>query len=297
MSEYAHPESLVSTQWVADHLSDPNIRIIDVIWGMDEVAGLPAYESGHIPGAVAWDFIGELTRHYGDAINGNIPDKNELEAILSRSGVTPDMGIVLYDRHSNLIAAYTFWLLKYYGHQDVRLINGNIGKWLSEDRATETVHPSFSPTDYKTLNQISKLRASRAYITDSIGNPNLVIVDSRSTEMYNGENNANAQRGGHIPGAVNLAAWRKTHPDGTSAGWGVPTANEDGTFKSAQELKEIFQDLGITKDKEIITYCIGGGLSSNAWFVLTQLLGYENVREYERSWNEWGNLPETPIEK
>lgn len=297
MSEYAHPESFVSTQWVADHLNDPNIRFVEVIWGMDEAAGLPVYESGHIPGAVAWDFIGELAKHYGDPIKGDIADKSEVEALLSRSGVTLDMGVVLCDRHSNLISAYTFWLLKYYGHQDVRLIDGNGNKWLSEGRATEMVHPSFTVTDYKAQNPNSRLRASRDYIIDSIGNANLVIVDTRTTEMYNGENNANAKRGGHIPGAVNLAAWRKTNPDGSSAGWGVPTVKEDGTFKSADELEAIVQELGITDDKEIVTYCIGGGLSSNTWFVLTQLLGYENVREYERSWNEWGNLPETPIEK
>jgi thiosulfate/3-mercaptopyruvate sulfurtransferase len=297
MTEYAHPESLVSTQWVAEHLDDPNVRFVEIIWGMDEVAGLPVYENGHIPGAVAWDFIGELTKQYGDAINGDIAGKNEVEELLSRSGVTPHMGIVLCDRHSNLIAAYTFWLLKYYGHQDIRLINGNVSKWLSEDRTTETVHPSFTATNYKTQDPNSSLRASRDYIIDTIGSPNLVIVDTRTTEMYSGENNANAKHGGHIPGAVNLAAWRKSHPDGTSAGWGVPTANADGTFKSADELKAIVRDLGITEDKEMVTYCIGGGLSSNAWFVLTQLLGYENVREYERSWNEWGNLPETPIEK
>jgi thiosulfate/3-mercaptopyruvate sulfurtransferase len=292
MSEYSHPESLVSTQWAADHLHDPNIRFVEVIWGIDEAG----YESGHIPNAVAWDFGEELSRHFGDPINGNIPDKSEVEELLSRSGVTPDMGVVLCDRFSNLLAAYTFWLLKYYGHQDVQLIDGSISKWLSEGRSTEKVHPSFKATDYKAQNPNNKLRASRNYIIDSIGNANLVIVDARTTEMYSGENNANAKRGGHIPGAVNLAAWRKTHPDGSFAGWVVPTVKEDGTFKSSDDLKAIVQELGIAKGKDIVTYCVGGGLSSHAWFVLTQLLGYENVREYERSWNEWGNLPETPIE-
>lgn len=286
MSHYAHPNSLASTQWVAEHLHDPEVRLVEIKWGDDETG----YSSSHIPNATAWDFGDELSKDFGDPINGDIIDKGEIEALLSRSGVTPNMTVVLYDRFSNLMAAYTFWLLKYYGHQNVKLIDGNIGKWISEGRATESAVPSFPETKYQAQEPNNALRASRDYIENSIGKPNMVIVDARPTEMYSGESDAGAKRAGHIPGAVNMAAMR------ASGGWLTPTVNEDGTFKPASEIQSIAQDLGITKEKDIVTYCVGGGLSSHAWFVFTQLLGYEKVREYERSWNEWGNLSETPIE-
>lgn len=293
MSGYAHPECLVDTRWVAEHLDDPGIRLVEVIWGEYAGWGMPAYASGHIPGAVAWDFAEDLQ----NSSMSDVVDKDALEALLSRSGITPETTIILYSGLNNLLATFAFWLLKIYRHRDVRLLDGDRQKWLDENRPLARDVPTFVPTEYRLPEPNWSIRASREDILRSLGNEDNLLVDARSPEMYLGDNTAGAARGGHIPGAVNLPARAQTGVDGSFVGWHVPTVQQDGTFKSAEELRSLFDGLRITPDKTLITYCVRGGLSTHAWFVLTQLLGYSDVREYDRSWAEWGNAEDVPIEK
>lgn len=281
----AHP--LVSTQWLADHLGDAGVRIIEVVWGSH---GYEAYAQGHIPGAVAWDYEVD----YGEA-QGDVISKDLYERQLSTSGITPEMTVVLYSAVNNLLATFEFWLMKYYRHGDVRLLDGDREKWLAEKRPFEQTIPSYPPTLYVAKDPDESLRASRNDVLQAIGKDGVLLVDARSGEMYRGEFHPSTERGGHIPGAINLAAHRVLAADGSFQAWRVPTVRSDGIFKSLEELKALLGDLGITADQEIITYCLRGGLSTHAWFVLTQLLGYPKVREYDRSWAEWGNLQDTPV--
>ncbi len=293
MSGYVHPESLVNTQWVAEHLDDPTVRLIEVIWGDSAEWGGTAYRAGHIPGALAWDFGLDLQ----DSAGNDLVGKAGLEALLARSGVTPASTVVVYSGLGNLLATFTFWLLKLYGHQDVRLLDGDRSKWLAEGLPLSDQTPLIAPTVYRLPEPDTSLRAHRDDVLRAIGQSGHLLVDARSAEMFSGADTAGTAQGGHIPGAVNLAALRETHPDGSFRAWRVPTVREDGTFKSATELRALIEGLGITPDKTITTYCVRGGLSTHAWFVLTQLLGYPDVREYDRSWAEWGNLAHVPIEK
>ena len=292
MSDYAHPESLVSTQWVADHLNDSQVRLVEIIWGASPMFGRAAYESKHIPGAVAWDFESDIQ----DPVRRDMVDKIGLEALLSKSGIASHTTIVLYSGLSNILATYAFWSLKVFGHEDVRLIDSGRQKWLDENRQTTNEVPAIAPTPYQAREANWSLRARRDDVLESIGSAKHLLLDARSAEMYSGIDKAGAARGGHIPGAVNLAARRETNPDGSFSAWHVPTVQADGMFRSAGELQAIVDELGITRDKEILTYCVRGGLSTHAWFVLTQLLGYPNVREYDRSWAEWGNVEGVPVE-
>ncbi len=292
MSNYAHPNSLASTQWVADHLEDPFVRIVEVIWGSSPIFGLPVYKNGHIPGAASWDNDDDLQ----DRTRGDILSKDQLEELLSRTGVETDSTIVLYSSLNNMLATYAFWQLKLYGHRAVRLLDGDRQKWLDEKRPLVTEVPAVIRTTYRVKETDQGMRADREEVLKAISRANHLLVDARSAEMYNGLDKAGAARGGHIPGAVNIPAYRETNLDGSFRAWRVPTVQPDGTFRPAAELCVLFDSLGITPDKEIITYCGRGGLSTHAWFVLTQLLGYPNVREYDRSWAEWGNLDGAPIE-
>jgi len=292
MSSYAHPEALVSTQWVADHLEDPNVRLVEGVWRNSTLYSTLAYEKGHIPGAIAWDFAEDIQ----DPDRDDLLDKEGFEALLSRSGITFETIIVVYSGGSNLIAAYAFWQLKIYGHKDIRLLDGDRQKWLDEERPTSNEIPVIEPAIYTSQEPKWSLRADKDEVLKSIGKEGHLSVDTRPVEMYSGLDDAGTAHAGHIPGAVNLAAEKDTNADGSLKGWLLPTTKPDGTFKPAAELRTLVEGLGITSDQEIITYCVGGGLSSNAWFVLTQLLGYPNVREYDRSWREWGNLEEAPIE-
>jgi len=286
MASYNHSESLVSTQWVAEHLNDAQIRIVEIVWGAS-----PA-ENKHIPGAIAWDFEDDLQCRVGR----DVLEKPELEALLSKSGLIPETTIILYSGLNNLLATYAFWLLKVYGHEDIRLMDGDRQKWLEENRQTTNEVPIIVPTLYQAQEHNWSIHANRNDVLQSIGKENCLLLDARSAEMYNGLDKAGTARGGHVPSAINLVARRETNPDGSFKAWRIPTIQTDGTFKPAEELQAIFDHLGFTRDKEIITYCVRGGLSTHAWFVLTQLLGYPNVREYDRSWAEWGNLEGMPIE-
>ena len=292
MTAYAHPESLVSTQWVAGHLADPGTRIAGVIWGDSGDWGTAAYRNGHIPGAVAWGFATALQ----DPARSDIADRAGFEALLGRSGVTRATTVVVYSGLSNLLATFAFWLLKVYGHRDVRLLDGSRDKWLAEGRPLSNATPAITAVRYRAQPYNGRLRARREDVLCAIGQPGHLLVDARSAEMFSGADKAGAARGGHIPGAVNLVARRETNPDGSFRAWRVPTVREDGTFKPAAELRALCDGLGITPERAIITYCVRGGLSTHAWFVLTQLLGYPDVAEYDRSWVEWGNAAELPIE-
>ncbi|MGQ0601740.1 MAG: sulfurtransferase [Anaerolineales bacterium] len=287
MYSYANPEVLVSTQWVFDHLNDPNVRLLEVGWDTSE------FEAGHIPGTVAgWSFADiQRTESHG------IPSKSEIDTMLSQAGIANQDTVVVYGGLGNLIAVMAFWVLKIFGHRDVRLLDGGRQKWLAEGRPLSTEKPNAQTTQYTAQEPIRNLRADKDYVLGAIGQKGQAIVDARPTDMYAGENTAGMQRGGHIPTAVNIPASPILNTERDFQGWQTPTTRSDGTFKSVEELRALFSENGITPDKNIVTYCVRGGLSTHMWFALTQLLGYPNVREYDRSWAEWGNLADMPIEK
>jgi thiosulfate/3-mercaptopyruvate sulfurtransferase len=277
---YTHPEALVDTAWAAGHLNDPKVRLIEV--DVDTLA----YDSGHAPGAVGWNWQTQLS----DRVRRDLTPKAELESLLSQAGVTPDTTIVLYGDNNNWFAAWAFWQLKMFGHKDVRLMNGGRKKWVAEGRPTTTEAPKPAATKYSAKEPDYSARALRDQVLSSLGKSNAALVDVRSPKEYSGELLApenlpqeGAQRGGHIPGAANIP-------------WAT-AVNEDGTFKSADQLTQIYEGKGITPDKETIAYCRIGERSSHTWFVLTYLLGHTKVRNYDGSWTEWGSLVGAPIEK
>jgi len=287
MSTYAHPEVLVNTQWVADHLNDSNIRLLEVGWDTSE------YESGHIPGTVAsWGFT-DIQR----PDSHDIPNKAQVESMLSQAGIANSDTIIIYGGLSNLVAALEFWVLKIYGHKDVRLLDGGRQKWVAEGRLLTTEKPTVKPTPYVAQEPDWSLRADKDYIISVIGQAGHTIVDARPVDMYIGENKYGIERGGHIPTAVNIPAQRITDSGGNFQRWQSPLTHDDGSFKSVEELQTLFSEKGVVPSQNIVTYCVRGGLSTYMWFALTQLLSYPNVREYERSWAEWGNMADTPIEK
>lgn len=277
---YAHPEVLVETEWVAEHLSDPNVRLAEV--DVDTLS----YDSGHVPGAVGWNWQTELS----DRVSRDLISKAELERLLGSAGLTPDTTIVLYGDNNNWFAAWAFWQFKMYGHRDVRLMNGGRKKWVSEGRTLETKVPQYPPAVYQAKDPDTSIRALRDRVLAGVGKRGVALVDVRAPKEYSGELIApenlpqeGAQRAGHIPGAVNIP-WSQA-------------VNEDGTFKSVAELKSLYGGKGVTPDKEVMAYCRIGERSSHTWFVLTYLLGYPSVRNYDGSWTEWGSLVGVPIEK
>ena len=287
MSTFENAKVLVSTQWVFDHLNDPNVRLLEVGWDTSE------YESGHIPNAVAgWGF--------SDIQQGDsrvIPSTAQIEDMLSKAGINNDNTIVVYGGLNNLIAAMGFWLLKIYGYKDVRLLDGGRQKWTAENRPLSAELPAVKSTQYLAQSPNFDLRADKDFIMGALGKADFIFVDARPEDMYTGENTAGMLHGGHIPSAINVPAGRIMDAEGNFQGWQTPTTNSDGTFKSLDELRALFEDKGISKDKNLVTYCLRGGLSTHMWFALTQLLGYSNVREYNLSWAEWGNLENAPVEK
>jgi thiosulfate/3-mercaptopyruvate sulfurtransferase len=279
MSGYAHPEVLVSTRWVADHLDDPAVRFVEIETTTE------AYDSGHVAGAVGWDLYEDLLRPEPDY---RIVDRPALEALLSRSGISNDTTVVFYgDRACS--PAMAFWLLSVYGHREVRFMNGGRKKWIAEDRPITTASPAVAATTCTLGDPDWSSRALRDSVRQSIDEPGSVIVDVRNAKEYRGEMfwpswpPEEGERAGHIPGAVHIPY--------------EMALNEDGTFKSFEELRELYASKGVTAEKAVITYCTVGARSCNTWFVLEHLLGYPNVREYEASWYEWGRLPNTPVER
>ena len=279
-SDYAFPEVLLTTQEAADNLKEPGFRFVEV--DVDTTA----YDSGHIPGAIGWNW----QRDTQDQLVRDIPNKADFEALMSRSGIGNDTTVVLYGDNNNWFATYAFWLLKMYGHQDVRLMDGGRQKWLDEGRPLTTEVPQVEPASYTARDLDSSLRALRGDVQAHLDNPTGALVDVRSPDEFSGKLLAppnlpqeGSQRGGHIPGAANIV-WA----------WAV---DEDGTFKSHAELQELYGGKGITADKDIIAYCRIGERSSHTWFVLTYLLGYPKVRNYDGSWTEWGSSIGVPIER
>ena len=280
MAEYAHPESLVDTQWVADHGSDPNVRLVEV--DVDTAA----YEQGHIEGAVGWNWQSQLQQ----TLQRDLVSKSELEQLLGSSGIGNDTTVIVYGDNNNWFAAWAFWQMKYYGHRDVRLMNGGRAKWEAENRSLTTSASSPAAKTYRAGEPDESIRAYRDEVLDAVRAGNISLVDVRAPAEYSGELLAPAnlpqegsQRGGHIPGAANIP-------------WASAVA-EDGTFKSADELRKVYGDKGIDGSRETIAYCRIGERSSHTWFALTQLMGLENVRNYDGSWTEWGSIVRAPIER
>ncbi|MGA8556688.1 MAG: sulfurtransferase [Candidatus Acidiferrales bacterium] len=280
MTEYKHPEVLVSTEWAAEHLNDPKIKLVEVD------VDTSAYNQGHIPGAVGWNWQSQLQ----DNIRRDLIDKQTLEKLLGQSGISNDTTILLYGDNNNWFAAYAFWQLKYYGHKDVRLVNGGRKKWVEEKRPLTTDASKVTPATYHASGPDESIRARKESVFAFVDQKRPgQLVDVRSVDEFTGKIIAppgmseTAQRAGHIPGAANIP-------------WGQ-AANEDGTFKSAEALKELYGKNGINGSEEVIAYCRIGERSSHTWFVLKYLLGFDNVKNYDGSWTEWGNLVGAPIEK
>lgn len=277
---YAHPEYLVDTQWVAEHLNDPKMRLVE----SNEDTLL--YETGHIPGAVKVDWFSTLQ----DPVRRDFLSQEQFEKLCSEAGIANDTTIVFYGDKSNWFATYALWLFRYYGHQNLKIMNGGRAKWQQEGRPMTKERPVYSKTKYQAKEASASIRAYRDDVFDHIASHS-PLVDVRSPKEYSGElihmpnyPQEGATRGGHIPGAANIP-------------WSTAVNEADSTFKSRDELEKIYQGKGITADKDIIAYCRIGERSSHTWFVLTYLLGYHNVRNYDGSWTEWGNLVNAPIEK
>jgi thiosulfate/3-mercaptopyruvate sulfurtransferase len=282
--EYKHPEVLVDTQWVQDHLNDQNVRVVEVDY--DRRAN---YDLGHIPNAVLLDWKYDMN----DPIARNVIAKDACEKLLQNAGVNEDTILVLYGDFNNWFEVFAFWVFKYYGYKNVRIMNGGRKKWISEDRPlTKDLPPRYTKGTFRASDPDDKIRASVDYVKKSLSSKDMrKLVDVRRPKEFSGEILAppgyptdHAQRGGHIPGAVNIP--------------GAQAVNDaDGTFKPADQLRQLYESKGITPDKEIIVYCTIGERSSHTWFVLKYLLGYPNVKNYDGSWIEWGNMIANPIEK
>lgn len=276
---YAHPEHLVDTEWVADHLDDPDVRLIE----SDEDALL--YETGHIPGAVKADWFTTLQH----PVRRDFLSKPSFEAVCQERGISKRTTVVFYGDKSNWFACYALWVFEYYGHPDLRIMDGGRGKWVAESRPLVTDVTSYAKTDYQAMEPDLSIRAFRQDVFAHLDR-GLPLVDVRSPQEYRGEllhmpdyPQEGATRGGHIPGAANIP-WSKA-------------TNQDGTFKDAEELKALYAGHGLAQDEPVIAYCRIGERSSHTWFTLEYLLGYDDVRNYDGSWTEWGNLVGAPIEK
>ncbi len=279
MADYAN-DVLVETQWVEDHLDDDSIRIVEV----DENPGL--YAEAHIPGAIGFDWKRDLQ----DQVKRDFLGPEEFGALFGSRGISNDHTIVLYGDRNNWFAAYTYWYLKYYGHHNVKLVNGPREKWIAEGRATSTDVPQHAATTFAAQPGDDSIRAKRDEVHAALEDGRS-LVDVRSPQEFSGEliamagyEQEGAQRGGHIPGAASVP-WAQA-------------VTEDGTFKSADDLRELYTSKGVLgKADEVIAYCRIGERSAHTWFVLHELLGEQNVKNYDGSWTEWGNLVDVPIEK
>ena len=278
MAEYAK-DVLVETQWVQEHLNDDSIRIVEV----DENPAL--YRDAHIPGAIGLDWQRDLQ----DQTRRDFLGPREFGDLFGRRGVSNDHTIVLYGDRNNWFAAYTYWYLKYYGHDRVLLMNGPREKWIEEGRPTTKDEPQFEPVTFRAQEPDRAIRARRDEVLERL-NSDTTLIDVRSPQEFSGElismagyEQEGAQRSGHIPGAASVP-WAQA-------------VREDGSFKSADELRGLYASKGVSDGKETITYCRIGERSAHTWFVLHELLGHEDVKNYDGSWTEWGNLVDVPIEK
>jgi thiosulfate/3-mercaptopyruvate sulfurtransferase len=278
MGSYKHPEVLVSTDWVARNLDTPGLRLVEV--DVDTTS----YDKGHIPGAVGWNWQTQLQ----DGVRRDLIEKEALEELLGKSGISNETGILLYGDNNNWFAAYAFWQLKYHGHENVRLIDGGRKKWVAEGRELTTDAPRVKEARYHAKPADESIRAYRTDVLKIVEKEDPgQLVDVRSADEYTGKILAppglaeTALRAGHIPSAQNVP-WAQA-------------ANEDGTFKSHDELEKLYGGKGVKGQEPVIAYCRIGERSSHTWFVLKYLLGYDKVRNYDGSWTEWGNLVGAPI--
>jgi thiosulfate/3-mercaptopyruvate sulfurtransferase len=276
---YAKPV-LVTTEWLVEHLDDDNVVVAEV----DENPDL--YEEGHSPGAVKLHWRDDLQ----DPVERDVVDKEAFERLLGERGIGNDSSVILYGDKNNWFAAYAYWYLKVYGHNDVRILDGGRQKWIDEGRELTTDAPSPQATTYSAQERDDSIRAYRDQVKDWLGESSRALVDVRSPGEYAGDliappgyEQEGAQRAGHIPTAASIP-------------W-ASAVRDDGTFKSADELRDLYGGKGITPDKEVTAYCRIGERSAHTWFVLRELLGFERVRNYDGSWTEWGNLVDVPIEK
>jgi thiosulfate/3-mercaptopyruvate sulfurtransferase len=279
MSNYAHPEVLVATDWVWAHQSDPTVSIVEV--DVDTAA----YREGHVPNALAWAWNSQLC----DTVRRDILSRPQFEALMCGSGIAPDQTVVLYGDNNNWFAAWAFWQMKIYGHKDVRIMNGGRKKWLAEGRELSAEVPKPTPSRYRAARPDLSVRAFLREVQVALHQGGAALVDVRSPQEFTGEILAppglpeTCQRGGHIPGARNIP-------------WGK-ACNDDGTFKSRDELQALYAAEGIEGARPVIAYCRIGERSSHTWFVLKYLLGLKDVSNYDGSWTEWGNLVGAPVEK
>lgn len=280
MASYARPDLLVETDWLAQHLTDPSLRLVE----SNEDPEL--YAQGHIPGAIPIRWKTDLQ----DPVRRDWVSREELEGLLGSRGIGNEHTIILYGDRNNWFATYTFWLLQYYGVEKLKILNGGRQKWVAEGRPLTTEVPQYPPTTFRAKDPDPALRAFRDEILQRLEDPALALVDVRSPQEYHGELVAppgypqeGAQRPGHIPRAVNIP-WTQN-------------VREDGTFKSAEELRALYGSVGITQDKEVVAYCRIGERSSLTWFTLSVLLGYPKVKNYDGSWTEWGSLVGVPVER
>ncbi len=279
MPDYARPEVLVDTEWVASHLEDPKVRLLE---SNEDVL---LYEIGHIPGSLKLDWVGDLN----DPVVRDYLDKAHFEQLMSRLGIANDTTVVFYGDKNNWWATYALWVFKLFGHEDTRILNGGRKKWIDEGRELTKEVPQYPATQYQAKERAdAEIRAFRDEVLQSLGK--VALVDVRSPDEYTGRKlhmpeypQEGALRGGHIPTAQNIP-WAQA-------------ANEDATFKSREQLEQLYGGKGITPDKDVIAYCRIGERSSHTWFVLKYLLGYEKVRNYDGSWTEWGNGVGLPIER
>jgi len=281
MSNYAHPEVLVDTDWVAAHLDDPNIRLVE---SNEDVL---LYSTGHVPGAINIDWHADLN----DPVVRDYVNNEKFAALLSRHGITPETTVVFYGDKNNWWATYSFWVFQLFGHTNAKVMNGGRLKWVQESRPLSKETPNYTPSQYPLPQRDdSRIRAFRDEVLEHQA-AHKPLIDVRSPREYSGEllhmsdyPQEGALRGGHIPGAKSVP-WARA-------------ANADGTFKRADDLRAIYEDeAGLSSDQDVVAYCRIGERSSHTWFVLTYLLGYPRVRNYDGSWTEWGNAVQVPIEK
>jgi thiosulfate/3-mercaptopyruvate sulfurtransferase len=279
---YARPEVLVDTEWVSKNLQSEKTKIVEVDYDPEN-----GYRKGHVDGAtLIW-----WKRDINDPITRDIISKSQFEDLMKRNGIAEDSEVVLYGDFNNWFAAFVFWIFKYYGHENVRIMNGGRKKWELEKRLYTTEEPKVIQTSYVAQPPNEGLRAYLFDVKRALDKKDTVLVDVRSPKEFTGEITAppeypmeHAQRGGHIPGAQNIP-------------WATAVNDADGTFKTYEELKQNYSSKDITPDKDVICYCRIGERSSHTWFVLKYLLGYPQVRNYDGSWTEWGNMIGNPVEK